>query len=197
MTEEQIKQWGADLLKQQQEDFMKNIPVIQPPAPEPTYSFEDDPEKAVNALLKRQMSAFMEPVQQQIKAMTDQVTKLSQQHDQQAAEFMKLMVPEAQPDEAFDKEPAGFGAMTWGQLRGMAEKNGDVDGLKQYAEALKQFKDSSGDQEVPSARARTQPSPSKDGSTDASEEDVNNDMMLVMNGQMSKDDFNKKYGVAS
>lgn len=192
MTEEQMKQWAEDLLKKQREEFMRTTAP-----PEPTYSFDDDPEKAVTAMLKQQMAAFMEPVQQQMKAMSEQMTKLSQQNNQQAAEFMKLMVPDAKPDESFDKELAGFGSFTWGQLRGMAEKSGDIEGLKQYADALKQFKDSSGDQEIPSAKSRTQSSPPADSPSEASDEDVNNDMMLVMNGQMSKEDFNKKYGVAS
>ncbi len=196
MTEEQIKQWASDLLKQQQEAFTAQMrqmqEQMQQPKPEQPVDFDADPEKAVLTLMQRQFDQMMNPFRQQLESLNAQ---LKQPHTDPVAEtWRKAILPEQ--DETFDAEMIGIGNITWGDVRKSAESSGDAEALKQYANELKNFR-SAGKQTdvaIPAAKARVSFPPGNEP-TEVNDAEVNTDLMRLMQGRISKKDFDEKYGV--
>jgi hypothetical protein len=201
VTPEELKKWGDDLLAAQRKQFEESLPdLLTKHAPhlsqeQPvTYDFDADPEAAVKAMLKNSIAELQAKFGQQLSGLTEQVKRVAQQNDLQASQFMQAIVPGAVPNEAFDKTPSGFGSLTWGQARKMFEQGNDLEGLKQYAEASKASANSVPvNQEVTASKARAS-SPNQPTTT-SSQSEIDNDLMAVMQGRMSEDAYQKKYGV--
>jgi hypothetical protein len=201
VTPEELKQWGEDLLAAQRKQFEESLPdLLTKHAPHiaqeqsVTYDFDADPEGAVKAILKNSIAELQTKFSQQLSGLTEQVKRVAQQNDLQANQFMQAIVPGAVPNEAFDKTPSGFGSLTWGQARKMFEQGNDLEGLKQYAEASKASANSiPANQEVTASKARAS-SPNQQTTT-SSQSEIDNDLMAVMQGRMTEDTYQKKYGV--
>lgn len=201
MTPEELKKWGDDLLAAQRKQFEESLPdLLSKHAPHiaqeqaVTYDFDSDPETAVKAMLKNSMSELQTKFGQQLTGLTEQVKRIAQQNDVQANQFMQAIVPGAVPNEAFDRTPSGFGSLTWGQARKMFEQGNDLEGLKQYAEASKANANSiPTNQEVTASKARA--SSHNQPTTTSSQSEIDNDLMAMMQGRMSEDAYQKKYGV--
>jgi len=195
MIDDQMKQWVADLLKQQQQAFADQMrqmqSQMQQPKPEPV-DFDTDPEQAVLTLAQRQFEQMMNPFRQQLDALNAQLKQ--PRTDPVAEAWRKAALPE--PDEIFDAEMIGIGNMTWGDVRKAAESSGDAAALQQYTSELKSFRAAGkqADVAIPAARARVS-FPSGSEPVTASDDDVNADLSRLMQGRLSKEDFDKKYGV--
>ncbi len=199
MSPEELKKWGEDLLAAQRKQFeeslpevlAKHVPQLQQEQPV-SYDFDADPEGAVKAMLKQSMTEMQNKFGQQLTGLTEQVSRLAKQNDMQASQFMQAIVPGAVANEAFDKQPSGFGSLTWGQARKMFEQNNDLEGLRQYANAVSAESVPS-NQEVTASKARapshTQVAPQ------SSSADADKDLLAVMQGRMTEADYEKKYGV--
>lgn len=199
MSPEELKKWGEDLLAAQRKQFeeslpevlAKHVPKLQQEQPV-SYDFDADPEGAVKAMLKQSMTEMQNKFGQQLTGLTEQISRLAKQNDMQASQFMQAIVPGAVANEAFDKRPSGFGSLTWGQARKMFEQNNDVEGLRQYANAVSAESVPS-NQEVTASKARapshTQVAPQ------SSSVDADKDLLAVMQGRMTEADYEKKYGV--
>lgn len=199
MSPEELKKWGEDLLAAQRKQFeeslpevlAKHVPQLQQEQPV-SYDFDADPEGAVKAMLKQSMTEMQNKFGQQLTGLTEQISRLAKQNDMQASQFMQAIVPGAVANEAFDKRPSGFGSLTWGQARKMFEQNNDVEGLRQYANAVSAESVPS-NQEVTASKARapshTQVAPQ------SSSADADKDLLAVMQGRMTEADYEKKYGV--
>lgn len=199
MSPEELKKWGEDLLAAQRKQFeeslpevlAKHVPQLQQEQPV-SYDFDADPEGAVKAMLKQSMAEMQNKFGQQLTGLTEQISRLAKQNDMQASQFMQAIVPGAVANEAFDKKPSGFGSLTWGQARKMFEQNNDLEGLRQYANAVSAESVPS-NQEVTASKARapshTQVAPQ------SSSADADKDLLAVMQGRMTEADYEKKYGV--
>ncbi|HPQ95799.1 MAG: hypothetical protein KDI44_07590 [Thiothrix sp.] len=196
MTEDQMQQWAKQLLDQQRQAFAEQISQMQAaqqqPAPEPV-DFDEDPEKAVRVLMQQHMDKMMQPFRQQLETLSQQLQQ--PKTDPLLDALRKQALPDK--DDAFDAEMVGIGAMTWGDVRKTAESRGDIAALKQYASELTQFRNAgkkATDMAVPAARARVA-FPQADEPEAASEEQVNADLTRLMQGKLTKADFDRKYGV--
>lgn len=199
MSPEELKKWGEDLLSAQRKQFeeslpevlAKHVPQLQQEQPV-SYDFDADPEGAVKAMLKQSMTEMQNKFGQQLTGLTEQISRLAKQNDMQASQFMQAIVPGAVANEVFDKQPSGFGSLTWGQARKMFEQNNDLEGLRQYANAVSAESVPS-NQEVTASKARapshTQVAPQ------SSSADADKDLLAVMQGRMTEADYEKKYGV--
>lgn len=199
MSPEELKKWGEDLLAAQRKQFeeslpevlAKHVPQLQQEQPV-SYDFDADPEGAVKAMLKQSMAEMQNKFGQQLTGLTEQISRLAKQNDMQASQFMQAIVPGAVANEVFDKQPSGFGSLTWGQARKMFEQNNDLEGLRQYANAVSAESVPS-NQEVTASKARapshTQVAPQ------SSSVDADKDLLAVMQGRMTEADYEKKYGV--
>lgn len=199
MSPEELKKWGEDLLAAQRKQFeeslpdvlAKHIPQLQQEQPV-SYDFDADPEGAVKAMLKQSMAEMQNKFGQQLTGLTEQISRLAKQNDMQASQFMQAIVPGAVANEAFDKQPSGFGSLTWGQARKMFEQNNDLEGLRQYANAVSAESVPS-NQEITASKARA-PSHSQ-VAPQSSSADADKDLLAVMQGRMTEADYEKKYGV--
>lgn len=199
MSPEELKKWGEDLLAAQRKQFeeslpevlAKHVPQLQQEQPV-SYDFDADPEGAVKAMLKQSMAEMQNKFGQQLTGLTEQISRLAKQNDMQASQFMQAIVPGAVANEVFDKQPSGFGSLTWGQARKMFEQNNDLEGLRQYANAVSAESVPS-NQEVTASKARapshTQVAPQ------SSSADADKDLLAVMQGRMTEADYKKKYGI--
>lgn len=200
MSPEELKKWGEDLLAAQRKQFeeslpevlAKHVPQLQQEQPV-SYDFDADPEGAVKAMLKQSMTEMQNKFGQQLTGLTEQVSRLAKQNDMQASQFMQAIVPGAVANEAFDKQPSGFGSLTWGQARKMFEQNNDVEGLRQYANAVAESAETvPSNQEITASKARVS---SHNQASPASTADADKDLLAVMQGRMTEADYEKKYGV--
>lgn len=201
MSPEELKKWGDDLLAAQRKQFeeslpgvlAKHVPQLQQDQQPVSYDFDADPEGAVKAMLKQSMAEMQNKFGQQLTGLTEQISRLAKQNDMQASQFMQAIVPGAVANEAFDKKPSGFGSLTWGQAHKMFVQNNDLEGLRQYANAVAESAESvPTNQEITASKARAS---SHNQASPASAVDADKDLLAVMQGRMTEADYEKKYGV--
>lgn len=201
MSPEELKKWGEDLLAAQRKQFEESLPdLLVKHAPHipldqvVSYDFDADPEAAVKAMLKNSMTELQAKFGQQLSGLTEQVKRVAQQNDLQASQFMQAIVPGAVANDEFDKKPSGFGSLTWGQARKMFEQSSDLEGLRQYANAIAANAESiPSNQEITASKARA--SSYSQAAQQASTADADKDLLAVMQGRMTETDYQKKYGV--